>query len=180
VKPILTHRTLALWVSLPLVISALSGVLYRVGRAWFDIPKGSWGWLMDLHTGAWLGRWGSVIYLSLAAIGLLIMAGSGAAMLLKRGSKMPARRRHRLLGMTLLLPLVATAITGISYKIGIEFFGLSDSMQSLLMDIHQGSWMGHAAAPFNVLLVGSGLLILILSGLRIGPWWRKKNHSAVG
>jgi len=180
VKPILTHRALVLWVSAPLVISALSGMAYRLGRAWFGMPKDSWGWLMDLHTGAWLGRWGSVIYLSFAAIGLVMMAATGAAMLLKHGSKMPSRRRHRLLGMTLLLPLVATAVTGIYYKIGVEFFGLSDSMERLLMDIHQGSWMGHAVTPFYVLLVGSGLLLLILSGLRIGPWFRKKTHSAVG
>lgn len=182
-KSIVTHRALALWVALPLALSALSGMAYRLGRHWFGLSKDSASWLMDLHTGAWLGAWGSSLYLAIVAAGLLTMILTGCILLFKRGSKVPSRMRHRILGAVLMVPLAATAVTGISYKLGVEFFGISDASQRILMQIHQGSWMGRPVTPFYVLLIGSGLLAVLISGLKISPWWRKKarpNHSAVG
>lgn len=180
VKAIKIHRILALCVALPLLANLLTGVAYRTGYAWFSLPKGSGNWLMDIHSGEWLGSPLSSIYLLLAGGGLIAMALTGIIMLCRRGSKNPSRMRHRLLGWIMLVPLLATAITGIIYKIGSQYFGLSDAAKNVMMQIHEGSWLGRSLTPIYVCFLGFGLLFLIASGLKIWPWHKKRNHSAVG
>jgi len=74
---------------------------------------------------------------------------------------------HRLLGIALLLPLTATALTGMAYKFGEDYFGISDETADLLMDIHEGGWLGKELKVYYVLTVGLGLLGAGLLGLGI-------------
>ena len=74
---------------------------------------------------------------------------------------------HRLLGIALLLPLTATALTGMAYKFGEDYFGISEETADLLMDIHEGAWLGKELKVYYVLAVGLGLLGAGLLGLGI-------------
>ena len=122
---------------------------------------------MDLHTGEWAGSVFSMAQVLLAGVGLLVLLGTGAAIFLKSKSRAPKRLFHRLLGIALLLPLAATAITGIAYKVGEEYFGLSQETSDLLMHIHGGAWLGQEAKVFYVLVLGLGLLATGFLGLGI-------------
>ncbi len=168
------HRLLAPWLVLPLLLTLVTGVSYRIGRAWLGISKETGGKMMDIHTGAWLGTTGSVFYVILMGVGLLALVGSGCYLVLKSRAKGNPRVFHRLLGAVFLLPLAASAITGIAFKVGDEWLHFPDSVLGLLMTIHQGSWLGKAAVPFYVLTIGLGLLMLAGTGLQMTGIFRRK------
>lgn len=67
----LAHRLLGLALLLPLAVSAVTGVAYRM----VELNDGSdetLDFLMDLHTGGWIGRGASPYYV--AALGLAVLA----------------------------------------------------------------------------------------------------------
>jgi hypothetical protein len=88
-------------------------------------------------------------------------------MFVKSKSRQPMRLFHRLVGIALLLPLTATALTGMAYKIGEDYFGISEESADLLMDIHEGGWLGKELKVYYVLAIGLGLLGAGLLGLGI-------------
>ena len=65
----------------------------------------------------------------------------------------------------LLLTLAATAITGVNYKTGQGWFGLSEDTADLLMTIHEGAWLGKNLKVWYVVVTGCGLLAMGLFGL---------------
>jgi len=82
------HATLAPLVLLPLLITVLSGVSYRVSRDWGGVGRDGAHWLMVLHEGEWLkplvGRHGETVYVLLNGLGLLWMLATGASMVWQR------------------------------------------------------------------------------------------------
>ncbi len=161
---------------MPLILLAITGLSYRLGRSWFGMDRETGGKILDLHSAEFLGGPLSVIYLLAVAVGLLALIGAGVAMLFQRGSRQRLRRVHRVIGTVLCLPLVASAITGATFKVGESWFGISKETGDLLMTIHQGSWLGNTLRPFYILLLGVGLLVLAASGLRLLP---KKHKPSV-
>lgn len=174
------HRQFAPWLAIPLLLTLVTGVTYRIGRAWFGMGKETGGTILDIHAGGWLGGTGSVIYVILVGAGLLSLVATGFYLVVKSRAKGQPRVFHRIVGAIFLLPLAASAITGIAFKAGEEWLQLSDGTLGILMSIHQGSWLGKAARPFYVLAIGIGLLSLAITGLRMTGVFRKKTkHPAV-
>lgn len=161
------HRRLAPWIFVLAAVSAVTGMVYRIGRAWFGMNKETGNAVLDIHTGEWISPAFSPFYVLLVGGGLLFLLGSGAFLLWQGRAKAGARYWHRVLGAVLLLPLTATVVTGILAKLGEEWFGLSEDTGKLLMTIHEGRWLGQGGRPFYVLLVGLGLLALGVFGLRL-------------
>ncbi|MGB6219513.1 PepSY domain-containing protein [Haloferula sp.] len=159
------HRRLALWLVAPLLVSLITGILYRVGRSWFGMEKPTGQKILDFHTGMVLGESASMIYTAFTGLGLLVLALSGARLLLRSRASRGARGRHRLAAWALLIPLIATSVTGLGYHFGGHWFGWDESTLKLLMNIHQGSWLGPVLRPFYILFVGGGLLMLIVTGV---------------
>lgn len=161
------HRRLAPWIFLLAAVSAITGMVYRVGRAWFGMGKETGSAVLDIHTGEWTGSAFSPIYVLLVGGGLLVLLGTGAFLVWQSRAKAGARFWHRVLGAVLLLPLTATVLTGILAKLGEEWFGFSDETGKLLMTIHEGRWLGPGGRPFYVLFVGLGLMALGISGVKL-------------
>jgi hypothetical protein len=71
-------------VFLPLLLTVITGVSYRLLRDWGGLSRDQAHVLMVLHEGEWLRRWfgpdGETVYVLLNALGLLWMLGSGGAM----------------------------------------------------------------------------------------------------
>ena len=161
------HRSISLWLAAPLALFALTGMTYRIGRTWFGMSRDNGHEVLDAHTGMWLGTEGSLVYASMAGLGLLALTISGAVLLWKARAKAGARRWHRIIAWMLVLPLFATAVTGLLHHYGELVFGFGKPIQSLLMNIHQGGWLGTKGRPFYVLWQGLGLLVLIVTGLSL-------------
>ena len=70
-------KALAPWVFLPLFISSITGVLYRISKDLLGYSRDQVHWLMSLHEGEWLGDNGELIYVFLNSLGLLWMLVTG-------------------------------------------------------------------------------------------------------
>jgi uncharacterized iron-regulated membrane protein len=75
------HRTLAPIILIPFLITAISGVCYRLGKSWFGLSRDQVHFLMVIHEGEYLGDVLEPIYVLLNGLGLLFMIGTGIVML---------------------------------------------------------------------------------------------------
>jgi hypothetical protein len=74
------HRTLAPIIFLPLFITAVTGVSYRVAHSWFNAPGEVGEFLMYIHQGTFLGKNLRVFYVFLNALGVIAMLFTGILM----------------------------------------------------------------------------------------------------
>ena len=86
-----------------------------------------------------------------------------------------ARELHRTLAPWVLMPLLVTMTTGVSYRLARDWFGCSREQVHWLMVMHEGEWMGSSLEPVFVLLNALGLLWMLVTGasILIGRWRRK-------
>jgi hypothetical protein len=174
----LLHRKISIWLALPLLVSAMTGVAYRIGRSWFGMSSHTGGEILSIHSWDWLGKAGSMAVIWVVGSGLLFLCWSAAQMLWGSGrgvfqSRQKNRLWHRLIGAFLLIPLAASAISGIAYRTG-EAFDISEDTLDLLMSIHEGDWLGKEIKPFYILVLGLGLALIIISGLML--YFRKNKQ----
>jgi len=80
-------------------------------------------------------------------------------------NKPTLRKLHSNLAPIILLPFIITAITGIAYRLGRSWFGLTKDQTHFLMAIHQGDFFGKQLEPIYVLLNGLGLLFMLITGI---------------
>lgn len=172
------HRLLSPVLFVIVGVSAVTGLAFRVGKKWFGVDGQTGQAIMGIHTGEWLGDLASPFYVLLAGTALLFLVFTGFSMLAKGRPKGAVRLWHRVLGGILLLPLAATAITGMIYQAGHSWFALSEETSDLLMTIHEGAWLGKNYKVWYVLVIGLGVLALGVSGLVLR--FPKKRVSATG
>ena len=89
------------------------------------------------------------------------------------------RRLHATMAPFVFLPLLITVTTGVAYRLGKSWLGLTRDQVHFLMVIHEGEYLGKMFEPIYVLLNGLGLLWLLATGgimayqnLVRSPWWR--------
>ena len=78
------HKALAPWIFLPLFLSAITGLLYRVSKDLLGFSRDEAHWLMSLHEGEWLGEYGELIYVFLNSLGVIWMLITGFQMFSKK------------------------------------------------------------------------------------------------
>ncbi len=77
------HRQMAPFVIFPLLITALTGISYRLLKSWFGFSRDSVHFLMVIHEGEYLGDFGEPIYVLLNGLGLIFMLVTGINILWK-------------------------------------------------------------------------------------------------
>jgi diguanylate cyclase (GGDEF)-like protein len=165
------HRKLAPIVFFPLLASAITGFLYSAVRGWS--PP---GWitsnLMKVHQGEYLGKPLVPIYVLLVGLGLIGMSFTGLSLLDRRANSNSAessilgsRSLHRWLGLILLLPLAVSAETGVTYRLGKDWFNMSNEQAEVFLKIHQGAYLGSAFSVVYLSLLGVGLVVLLVAGI---------------
>ncbi|GAB4306209.1 MAG: hypothetical protein Fur0025_48220 [Oscillatoriaceae cyanobacterium] len=180
------HRKIAPIIFIPLAVSAITGIAYVICESWFGISEEAIEIFMEIHQGEYLGDQLKPIYVMLVALGLIGMAVTGLVMTRLFSKARPAkiakldfRTIHRIAAPILFLPFLVSAITGVAYRIGKSWFGMSGDQGEILLAIHQGEYLGDFFLPIYVLLVGLGLLGMIVTGINMLGWFRKtkKNPS---
>lgn len=179
------HRRIAPILFLPLLASALTGIAYRIGRSSFKIPGNVAEWLMVIHQGEYLSQPLVPVYVLLVGLGLLGMIATGLTMifqLVKRqrspNSKLNVRQFHRTLAPFIFLPLIISAVTGIVYRLGKSWFGMSNAQAAIVLRIHQGSYLGDFWRQIYVLLIGIGLIAMLFTGINMTGIFRRRRQSA--
>lgn len=170
------HRKTAPILFLPLLLTALTGIAYRIARSWFGVSDSVGDFFMTIHEGRFLGQGLVPIYVLLVGLGLLGMIVTGLTMTKLNAKAKPRKNQrwvHRILGLIAFLPLLISGITGIAYRLGKTWFGLSNEQASILMTLHQGSYLGQTLRPIYVLLVGLTLIGLLVTGIRMTGIFRR-------
>ena len=80
VQPRIFHRILGMILLLPLALSAITGIAFKIGDDWLHLPDSTLGLLMSLHQGSWLGKAARPFYVLAIGIGLLGLAITGLQM----------------------------------------------------------------------------------------------------
>lgn len=174
------HRKIAPIVFLPLLATALTGVLYRVGRSWFGWPRSIAESMMAIHTGEFLGEPLVPFYVAIVGLSLVAMVVTGLTMMRWRAGKqqkLTGRKIHRWLTPILFLPLAVSAVTGVIYELGQDWFGLSGRQAAFFLGVHQGAYLGSFLRVIYVLLIGVGLVALLITGINMTSIVRRKHSS---
>lgn len=74
------------------------------------------------------------------------------------------RKLHATVAPLVILPLIITVATGVTYRLGKSWFGLTRDQVHFLMVIHEGEYLGKTLEPVYVLLNGLGLLWMLATG----------------
>jgi hypothetical protein len=74
------------------------------------------------------------------------------------------RKLHKTLAPIVILPLLVTVTTGVTYRLLKDWVGLTRDQVHFLMAIHEGEYLGPTLEPFYVLLNGLGLLWMLTTG----------------
>ncbi len=180
------HRQIAPIFFIPLLLTALTGVIYRVTESWFGIEGDVVEIFLDIHQGNYLGkqlRPFYVLFLALGVIGLIISGVIMTRLLANRperpNAKLDFRKIHRLSAPIIFLPLAVSTITGSIYRIGRSWFGMSKEVGKVLLSIHQGEFLGEFLTPVYVLFVGLGAVLLLITGINMTGIFRKKRQPKV-
>ncbi len=167
------HRRIAPILFLPLLASALTGVAYRLGRSWFGFPCSVANFFMVIHQGEYLGQPLVPIYVLLVGLGLIGLIVTGLTMIKRPGNrpqnqtKLTLEKLHQILAPIVFLPLLASAVTGITYRLGKAWFGMSNEQAAIFLRIHQGTYLGSFWRVFYVFLVGLGLVAMLFTGIKM-------------
>ena len=85
------------------------------------------------------------------------------------------RALHRRFAPLVVLPLLVTVTTGVTYRLARDWFGVDKDNVHWLMTVHEGEWLGPTLEPVVVLLNALGLLWMLVTGvtLLIARWRRQ-------
>lgn len=189
------HRRIAPILFLPLLATALTGVAYRLGRTWFGVSDTVADWFMTIHQGEFLGRPLVPVYVLLVGLGLLGLIATGMTMFRRRRLSLEmgfpkstsdsqprkaanGRILHYVMSLVFFVPLAVSAMTGMGYRLGRNWFGLSNQQAAMLLRIHQGTYLGSVGRVFYVLLLGAGLVALLITGINMTGILRKRRQPA--
>jgi len=170
------HRSVSKVVLPLLAISAITGLTYRIGRVWFGMSDETGAVVRSIHDAKIIGDWFSPFYVLVVGLGLLMLAGSGVTMVRRRNRAAQAPRHwHRIGSVVLVLPLAASALTGIGFRVSQAWFGWTKEQAQWLLDIHQGTLLfGKDYRAYYVIFVGVGLLALLTTGASMLNWFRAR------
>ncbi len=176
------HRQVAPIIFIPLLLSAITGVAYRLGEDWFGIEGDAAEIFMVIHQGSYLGKELRPFYVLLLALGVigLIVTGLtmtkffGGARPERPGAKLDFRKVHRIAAPIILLPLTVSTVTGVIYRVGRSWFKMPKEVGEVFLNIHQGEYLGDFLMPIYVFLVGLGVIFLLVTGINMTGIFRKR------
>ena len=177
------YRQLVLIISCCLLVTALTGIIVGLNNRLIQLPDPIVEILVDLHQGAFLGDKLVSIYvlllgLGVFSLGLKIVVNKRDSRLF--GSIAPiVADACRIIGLVLVIPLAVCVETGLAYRLGTDWLGMSGSETTGFLSVHGGDFF---AKPFDIiylLAIGIGLITLLILNQSFPTFrGRKSNKTA--
>ena len=176
------HRKIAPIIFIPLALTALTGVLYRLGDSWFDINENVGELFLAIHQGSFLGKELRPMYVLLVGLGTIALIVTGFTMMKFMNKSRPNRPIkkvdfrliHQWVAPIVFLPLAMSAVTGIIFRVGRAWFNMSKDTGEILLELHQGEYFGKYGESIYVILVGVGALALLVTGIEMTGIFRPR------
>ncbi|NEO14255.1 MAG: hypothetical protein F6J98_27965 [Moorea sp. SIO4G2] len=90
------HRTLAPILFLPLLLTTITGIVYRIGNTWFGMPRKYAQIMMAIHEGRFLGKELVPIYVLWNGLGMIGLLATGIVLSgVFRNQRTQASNSHR-------------------------------------------------------------------------------------
>lgn len=147
-----------------LLATALTGIIVGLSKRLFQLPDRVVEILISLHQGMFLGDQIMPIYvflLGLGAFGLgLKTIVEGRYSLLFQSLPPSVANAYRIIALIIVIPLAVCVETGVAYRLGIDWFGISSRETTTFLSIHGGSSLGTVLGISYLLAVGTALITL--------------------
>ncbi|EAL64707.1 hypothetical protein DDB_G0285739 [Dictyostelium discoideum AX4] len=177
------HRYIAYTIILPLMTTMITGLLYKILRDGFGIPKEKVSFLMKIHQMSWLFENSEVVYtflLMILCVALVVFGysmiynplfGSRTGKLTSRSRWIPQSMReyHHRYGSVIFFLLLFMALTGGIYRFCRNAIGMEKSTVGFLLNLHHLSYLPNWLSVFWIIFVFFSLLSISISGTRLLP-----------
>ena len=159
-----------------LLLTALTGIILGLSDRLIDLPDIVIKILTMIHQGAILGGKFAPIYVLLMGLGVFVLelktVIEGGYSLLFQQAQPIMVNVYRVIALILVIPLTLCVETGVAYRLGTDWFEISNEQTNFFLSIHGGSSLGTLLSIFYLLAVGLALITLsILS-------WKNSQNSS--
>lgn len=150
---------------LPLIATALTGIVYGIGDRFFTLPSIITNVLIFIHKGQFLGIKLVPIYVLLMGLGtslicLVTLIDNGDSLISSQKVPYP-------LVLILAIPLAVCVETGVAYQLGKDWFGMSEQKTASFLSIHGGSSLGTFLGSLYTIITGLSLIALTIIGYQL-------------
>ena len=157
---------------LPLIATALTGIVYGIGDRFLTLPNIVVDILIFIHKGQFLGIKLVPIYVLLMGLGtflicLVTLIDSGDNSSEAPSSSFLSGVFYRPLVLILIIPLALCVETGVAYQLGKDWFGMSEQKTASFLSIHGGSSLGTFLGSLYTIITGFSLIALAIVGYRM-------------
>ena len=147
-----------------IITTALTGIILGLSNRLRPLPNIITNSLIAMHQGELVRTYLSPVYvlfvgLGVFFLGLKIIVG-GRYNLLFQFAQPSLANICRVIALISIIPVTVCVETGIAYRLGTDWFNISDSQTALVLAIHSGMFLGNIPSISYILVTGSGLIIL--------------------
>lgn len=159
------YRQFTLLLFLPLIATALTGIVYGVGDRFLTLPDPITNILIFIHKGQFLGIKLVPIYVLLMGLGTFL--GCLVILIDRDDSSIASQKLPYPLVLVLVIPLAVCVQTGVAYQLGKDWFGMSEQKTASFLTIHGGSSLGTVLGFLYTIITGLSLVVLAIIGYRM-------------
>ena len=154
------YRQFILLLFLPLIATALTGIIYGIGNRFFTLPSIITNVLIFIHKGQFLGIKLVPIYVLLMGLGTFLIC---LVTLIENGDRVIFSQKVPYpLVLILVIPLAVCVETGVAYQLGKDWFGMSEQKTASFLSIHGGNSLGIFLGSIYTIITGLSLIVLAI------------------
>jgi GGDEF domain-containing protein len=167
------HLPIAPILIIPLLATAITGIVYGLGNRLGLLPKILGDILMNIHQGEFLGKKLMPFYILFISLGIFAI-GLNALIksrdnLISSSTKPNTVSLYKLLALILVIPLAICVETGVAYRLGTDWLNMPGQQTAIFLSIHTGAPLGIILGIFYTLITGLGLILLSIMGIKMTP-----------
>ena len=159
------YRQFILLLFLPLITTALTGIVYGIGDRFLTLPSIITNVLIFIHKGQFLGIKLVPIYVLLMGLGTFLICL--VTLIDRDDSLISSQKVPYPLVLILVIPLAVCVETGVAYQLGKDWFGMSEQKTADFLSIHGGNSLGTFLGSLYTIITGLSLIALTIIGYQL-------------